>query len=263
MINEEIIQLNKFANIHNDYDVVFCKTDFLKTCFDDIANRSQNVILISGNSDYSITDQIEQEAPKNIVAWYAQNCLTNKDRVHPIPMGIENKLYCILQGHGVGYPERVEEKEKLLCRNLSVQANKFMYANFNIETNREYRSRIKKICLGAKHIDWQESTLTLESFFNKILEYKIIVCPIGNGVDTHRLWEVLYSNRIPLTIKVDNYKIYKLYEKLPIIILDREQDLNNIDLIERKYNEQLNKSLELISYSYWKNLILEQAKTIN
>lgn len=263
MINEEIIQLNKFANIHNNYDIVFCKTDFLKMCFDNISQKNQNVILITGNSDYGITDQIAGMAPKNIVAWYAQNCLTNSDRVHPIPMGIENKLPCLLNGHGVGYTERVKEKEMLLCRNLTVEPKKFIYSNFSIKTNTNYRSRIQAICSSADHIDWQDSTLTLEAFFDKILEYKIVVCPIGNGVDTHRLWEVLYSNRIPLTIKVGNYKIYELYEKLPIIILDNEQDLNNIELIERKYNEQLDKKLELASYSYWEKLILEQAKTIN
>jgi hypothetical protein len=58
-------------------------------------------------------------------------------------------------------------------------------------------------------------------------------------------------------VKVNNYGIYKLYEKLPIIILDRIEDLFNYELIEKKYKEVMsnNYNLELINYNYWRNKI--------
>ena len=92
-----------------------------------------------------------------------------------------------------------------------------------------------------------------------MLDYKIILCPVGNGIDTHRLWEVLYSNRIPITVKVNNYGIYKLYETLPIIILDKIEDLLDYDLIYKKYNEIISNdyNLDIIDYDYWKNKILK------
>ena len=110
----ELIQLNKFSELHDGEKIIFCKTDFLGSEFNNISKINGDVILITGNSDYAITDDIVKRAPKNIKKWYAQNALTNSDLVTPIPMGIENKLESLRLGHGIGYFERVQEKETLL-----------------------------------------------------------------------------------------------------------------------------------------------------
>jgi hypothetical protein len=103
------------------------------------------------------------------------------------------------------------------------------------------------------YIDWEEPKLSLEDFFNTILDYEMVVCPAGNGVDTHRLWEVLYSNRIPITIKIGDFKIYELYEKLPIIILDSANQLKDFEFLNKKYKEIKNSyfSLEEMDLNYW------------
>jgi hypothetical protein len=174
-------------------------------------------------------------------------------------MGIENKLESLRLGHGIGYFERVQEKEILLNNIKNKNPKKFIYSNFNIHTNYGERINYKNISIDCPHIDWEESNLSLHDFFNKMLDYKMILCPVGNGVDTHRLWEVLYSNIIPITVKVNNYGIYKLYETLPIIILDKIDDLFNYELIEKKYKDVMsnNYNLELINYNYWKDKILK------
>lgn len=253
----EFIQLNKFSELHDGKKIIFCKTDFLENEFNTISKIDGEVILITGNSDYPITDNIVRLAPKNIKKWYAQNAITNSSLVVPIPMGIENKLESLRKGHGIGYFERVQEKENLLNNIKFKEPTKFIYSNFNIYTNYQERIKYKKISIDSDHIDWEESNLSLFNFFNKILDYKMVLCPIGNGVDTHRLWEVLYSNRTPITVKVNDYGIYKLYEKLPIIILEQLEDLNNYELIEKKYKEVIsnNYNLDLIDYDYWKNKI--------
>ena len=255
----ELIQLNKFSELHDGKNIIFCKTDLLNDEFNHITKLENDVILITGNSDYAITDDIVKSSPKNIKKWYAQNALTNSDLVVPIPMGIENKLESLRECHGIGYFERVQEKENLLNNIKNKEPEKFIYSNFNIRTNYTERIKYKNISIDCSHIDWEESNLPLHDFFNRMLDYKMILCPIGNGVDTHRLWEVLYSNRIPITVKVNNYGIYKLYEKLPIIILDKIDDLFNYELIEKKYKDVMsnNYNLELINYNYWKDKILK------
>ena len=255
----ELIQLNKFSELHDGEKIIFCKTDFLDSEFNNISKINGDVILITGNSDYAITDDIVKRAPKNIKKWYAQNALTNSDLVTPIPMGIENKLESLRLGHGIGYFERVQEKEILLNNIKNKDPKKFIYSNFNIHTNYGERINYKNISIDCPHIDWEESNLSLHDFFNKMLDYKIILCPVGNGIDTHRLWEVLYSNRIPITVKVNNYGIYKLYETLPIIILDKIEDLLDYDLIYKKYNEIISNdyNLDIIDYYYLKNKILK------
>ena len=87
------------------------------------------------------------------------------------------------------------------------------------------------------------------------------VCPAGNGVDTHRLWEVLYSKRVPITIKVGDYKIYEMYEKLPIIVLDKAEQLLDTSLIMRKYMQVTNRNnkMKLLNAEYWMKEIKEVA----
>lgn len=253
----DLIQLNKFSKLHNNGNIIFCKTDFILDEFKHIEKLPYNVVLITGNSDYPIDESKFYSKPKNVKKWYAQNALVNDDILIPLPMGIENKLESDRPGHGVGWGNRVNEKEILLSRNLEIQPSKKYYSNFNILTNYSHRVKIKDICIKSQHIDWEESNLSLSSFFDKILEYEAIVCPIGNGIDTHRLWEVLYSNRIPITIKVGDFKIYELYEKLPIIILENENDLYNQELLDHKLYEVKNKQYDMSSLymTYWETKI--------
>jgi hypothetical protein len=251
------LQINKFSELHDGNNIIFCKTDFILEEFKRIKDIPHDIILITGNSDYPIDESIFSLRPNNIKKWYAQNALVNDDILIPIPIGLENKLESVRIGHGIGYYDRVSEKESLLSRNNITIPTKKYYSNFNINTNYLYRSNIKSICENSQHIDWEESNLSLTEFFDKILEYEAVICPIGNGVDTHRLWEVLYSNRIPITIRVDDFKLYDLYEKLPIILLDYENQLYDEKLLDEKLKEIKNKQydMSLLYYSYWENLI--------
>ncbi len=258
----EIIELNKFSNLHDSEKIIFCKTDFISSELENISRLPNKVILITGNSDYPITDHNTKNLPENIIKWYAQNALTFHEKIEPIPMGIENRFDCNREGHGIGYFDRVELKENLINRNLSVTPTKNIYANFQVSTNFSHRIQVRDVCSTSIHIDWEEPNLNLENFFNKILEYKMVVCPAGNGVDTHRLWEVIYSNRIPITIKVGEYKIYDLYKKLPIVILDNIEQLMDLSLINEKYEESKNnfKNIDMIDFNFWKNEIYNYFK---
>lgn len=253
----DFIQLNKFSELHDGKNIFFCKIDFIEQDYELIRKLDNDVILITGNSDYPINEDIVKNLPKNVKKWYGQNVLINHEKIEPIPMGIENKTESIRYGHGIGYYDRVTEKENLLNRGLIVTPSKGIYANFRVETNYYHRSKVINICKNSSHIDVDDPNLNLTDFFTKILDYHMVVCPAGNGVDTHRIWEVLYSKRIPITIKIGNYKIYELYEILPIIILENESDLYNIDLIYEKYNNiiQNEYDMNLLNYSYWSSKI--------
>jgi len=253
----DFIEINKFSELHDGKKIIFCKTDFLNEEFDNIRSIDDDVILITGNSDYPITDNHIKMKPKNVKKWYAQNALSKSDILIPLPLGLENKLPSIRTGHGIGYFDRVTEKEKLLTRNINKPPTKFIYSNFNINTNYHERIKYKNISLINDHIDWEDNNLTLHEYFDKIIDYKMVLCPVGNGIDTHRLWETLYSKRIPITAKINDFKIYDLYKKLPIIILDDINELSNKKIIEDKYDKIIRSKYDsnLLNYNYWKRLI--------
>ena len=251
--NLNYFQINHLSSLHNGKSIFFCKTDFLLTDFDYISKLNNEVILISGNSDYPITDKLVNSAPKNIIKWFTQNALSNNNILEPIPIGLENKIESIRKGHGICYYDRVCIKEKLLSRNINQIPTKYIYCNFNVNTNIPHRGHIKIFCEHVDYIDVDICNLSLYNFFNILLEYKMVLCPSGNGVDTHRLWETLYSKRVPITVKVGNFKIYELYEKLPIIILDDISQINNRSYINECYNIQIKKGFDnnILRSKYW------------
>lgn len=252
----DIIQTNKFSKLHNGNTVFFCKTDFLLEDFKTIENIPYDVILISGNSDYIINEKYLNFLPKNVKTWYAVNAMINTDIIKTLPLGIENLNFCDREGHGIGY-DRVNTKIQLI-ENLNRDIpNKFIYANFTIQNNIPHRSDIYKKCVESSHIDWENSNLSLENYFKKITEYEAIVCPDGNGPDTHRFYEVLYMGRIPI---VFNRILYKnLHYKFPCVLLDSTNELLNKTLLEKKINEVKTKEwdLSILETKFWINEILK------
>ena len=112
-----IIQFNKFAKLHNGENIFFCKTDFLEPFFKHLMNHHTPSVLITGNSDYSITNKLLPHIPRCIKKWFAQNADIEHPLITGIPLGIENHEDCILSGHGVGW-EHARKKIKLLSNSL-------------------------------------------------------------------------------------------------------------------------------------------------
>ena len=109
----DIIQFNRFSELHDGENIFFCKTDFLQRDFDTIKKKNKKVILISGNSDIPITNETVEHAPTNIFAWFCQNNLSNNPKVVSLPLGIENSFECKRLGHGVAWDFALE-KNKIL-----------------------------------------------------------------------------------------------------------------------------------------------------
>jgi hypothetical protein len=256
-MNNQFFELNKLSDLHDNKNIFFCKTDYLDKDFDYISKLDNEIILISGNSDYPITDYIVNKVPNNIKKWYCQNAQSFSDLLEPIPLGLENGRESIREGHGVSYTHRAHIKEDILSNLSNIQANNFIYANFNLYTNLNYRTMVKETIVNLNYINWEDPILGFDILFNRFLSHKMVLCPPGNGIDTHRLWEILYCNRVPITIKIGSYKIYELYSKLPILVIDDVELLKDKQYIEKEYEKIMNTTydLSLININYWINTI--------
>jgi hypothetical protein len=247
----DLLQLNKFGDLHDGKHIIFCKSDYLKNEFKKIKKLKNEVILISGNGDHTIDDWFVSEMPDNILKWYCQNNSVYHDKLIPIPIGLENTLHNKRKGHGVAWPHARQKIIKLNNQFNSVNHQlpaKLLYANFNEQTNLSHRQPIKELCLKNSFITWHEPLLEYNEFINAVLDHEAVVCPAGNGIDTHRLYEILYCNRIPVVVKMGNYPLYtELYEKLPIVILDT---IELIIAVKQKNTQQ-----SLLDFQYWKQLI--------
>lgn len=255
--NAEIIQFNKFFRLHDGVKVFVCKIDFIERDLHKIGTLGHKVVLVTGNGDLPVDDNFLHKIPENVVCWYAQNALLHHPKIVPIPLGIENYEFANRRGHGLTY-RQAGKKLSLLSRSFNVVPTKFMYANFKISTNPKDRQLVYDFIKELTHIDFEEPNLSYTQFINRMLDYKMVLCPIGNGIDTHRLWEVLYAGRVPVVIREGYYPIYDLYAELPIIILDHLNDLSDVHLLEKAFSMVNNSphKRDLLEYRYWKNRIL-------
>jgi hypothetical protein len=76
-----------------------------------------------------------------------------------------------------------------------------------------------------------EHIWTLERYLYEMGQYKFILSPVGNGVDTHRTWEALLAGSIPI---VESSVRDVMYEGLPVLIVKSWEDLN-LQLLQSAY----------------------------
>ena len=264
----DLLQLNKFGNLHNDKTIIFCKTDFLVAELRAIQKIKNEVILISGNSDFGITPAFVSLMPDNIHTWYCQNNLVHHDKLRSIPIGLENTFSNKRPGHGVAWQhawQKIELLNEVSAKPEKHEPSKLLYANFNIQTNIKHRSPIREICAEMEFITLDEPNLDDATFIDRILAHEATLCPIGNGIDTHRLYEVLYCRRIPVTIKSGDYPIYSdIYDHLPVVILENAEELRDMEKLQELIGKAKEKPLrlELLDYQYWDKLISGAAENI-
>lgn len=101
------------------------------------------------------------------------------------------------------------------------------------------------------------------NYFLEIGKYKFVIAPEGNGIDTHRCWETLYSKGIPIV--EDNPIMREKCKDLPILWTNNYLELSE-DFLNKKYQEMLEQEFDFKSLflTYFgeniKNQILDKSE---
>lgn len=123
--------------------------------------------------------------------------------------------------------------------------------------NRDVHIKSKNICccFGSKWPDLNnsiEDRITLKKFANesdaidffvcpptdyydRIAKYEFMACPIGQGIQTPKIYESLLTHTIPVVIKHPIYKDLKSYG-LPIIEIERWENIYSLNYKEQCQN---------------------------
>jgi hypothetical protein len=230
--------------------IIFCKTDFINPLFNCIQNSIHKYILITHMSDYPIDFNRFSAKPSNIIKWFAQNAVYSHPDLISIPIGLENHI---------GFSKGNFTNHKWFEENLNIlqttQKNtSVLYCNWK-STNPDRNNIVDlldKKAIAFKH----ESNLSFEQYCINMSKHKFVIAPPGNGVDTHRCWEALYMNCIPIVIK---HHIYDNYN-LPILQVN-SYDQISYELLETFLQKSyINK--EQLTTTYWNNLILSEFKKL-
>ena len=135
-----------------------------------------------------------------------------------LPIGFENRLY--LNNGKV-------KNLKIIENNQNTKINKIL-SSFNVNTNFRARNELLKILPNYKNVDNRLFDTPLD-YLNNLKNYKFLVCPEGNGIDTHRIWEGLLARTIP--IMLNSVFAQNLQSKgVPLVLLNDWRELSNFNV---------------------------------
>lgn len=240
----------KYLNLEfvlNEGDIVFCNTEHVKLLFKLLKNNTKhkNLILITSQSDIEIDSKLLKKLPSCFSRWFCINSKIISDQIINIPLGIANN-----------YEKNLKEIEIKYSPKNYLNLKKYMlYINFNVNTNRKVREPIYKIFKSDEDFYVSKYDSDKQNYQMNIVNSNFILCPEGNGLDTHRVWEVLYSGSIPIVKKFSGFESFK---NLPILFVDKFEDINK-EFLNKSFEkfEEMNFNLELLDFKYWSNFILK------
>jgi len=240
----------KFISLNDNINIFYKKTDevniFLKN------PPAKNFILISHNSDGKILDYDTdfganiKYIPDNLIKWYGQNVCVSNNKIESIPIGLENKRW---------FPEIQKHNKITLKINENKDLKNLLYINHNISTNINERLKPYNLFKNKSWVTLQhgQNGINFDEYLDNIYNHNFVLCPEGNGTDTHRTWETLYLNSIPIEKRNINNQYYT---DLPICFVNDWEEITK-EFLLNEYERITNKkwNLEKLNFNYWKNKI--------
>jgi hypothetical protein len=204
--------------------IYFVKTDYVNQFFNSSMLPKKSFNLITHNSDYSIDkNHYKYIEYKFLNKWFAQNVNYKHLKLIPIPIGIANEEW----PHG-----DISVLQKIIDKNYSKE--RIGYANFNTQTNPKQR----KYCLKYIPNYFIENNVDFSTYLKHTAKSYFSICPLGNGIDSHRIWESLYLMTIPIAERTLNASYLATRYNLPILFIDDWSEIHNLNL-----NKDLYKSI--------------------
>jgi hypothetical protein len=204
-------------------------------------------LIISGHSDYGITDK--EVGYFNPRVWYTIN--KQSDRIFGLPLGITNNT----NESGL-HPIYGNLESMIEIMNESKQDKNLVYMNFNIATYPQERQEVFNLFQDKEWVTRGIIENTIQGrarFLREIRNHTFALCPRGNGVDTHRLWETLYMGSIPI-VKKDI--AYSDFEDLPICFINEWNEVNIEFLKQEKQRITSTEwNMDKLKVSYWINKV--------
>jgi len=237
-------------------DIVFCKIDQVLDFFEKIRLTRKRIILITGEGDLPCDSFRQKFLPHNVFHWFATNVTHLHPRVTALPLGLG----------AMRDPVTLSWQQIIAGNKMRLPREKWLYVNFRLQTNPTVRQPIYE---HFKRFSSYESWITMEEaagcganqgYLKNLLTHRFVLCPAGNGVDTHRLWESLAAGAVPIVIKSPAMIPFK---SLPVMFVDKYEDVTET-LLKKTWDiisEYCNKN-EKLRQKHWEYLIKNMQRQV-
>jgi hypothetical protein len=231
-------------DIHDGFDnpkIVFVYGHLISKFSSKIHYFKNPFVLITHNGDTNLlndnTNVMKILESNKLLGWWGQNLCFIHKKMRPLPIGIANSMW----EHG--------NLETLQTPSISIRSRP-MYLNFNEYTNSERRQP----CLRALSNYGILPMVNFQDHIRRLSEYTMCACPQGNGVDTHRLWESLYTGCVPVVIRTPFIETFMYYtnNQLPLIILDSWEEYDHTTITLPKIEK-----IDALTVDYYRRQIYD------
>jgi hypothetical protein len=175
----------------------------------------QPFVLLSHNSDHAVGLQdLDLLNHPQLVHWWAQNVDVAHSQLSALPIGLANRQW------------GADKLAQLLAAAQSIHKDRLLYANVGLT----HPSRVQALA-AAKQVAGAtiESGLDYPAYLASMARHQFCLCPRGNGLDSHRLWEALYLDCIPIIVRAD---WTAAYAGLPLLVLEHWEALPTANLAQ-------------------------------
>jgi len=230
-------------NKHKDLDsiteewdnpkIIFCYGHHIELFQTKIHLMKNPYVLVTHNSDENISEKyLPILNHDKVITMYSQNPCIDHPKLNLVPIGIANSMW----PHG-----NLDTLSQVMTYLSVIPKTKDVYFNFNIGTNPNKRQECYEILKTKLQFDSMKSH---HDYLHSLAQCKFAICPDGNGIDSHRIWECYYLGVVPILL--DSVFARKLEKVIPCIILN---SWHEFDIEEcKKYVSTSDQSAAYLSY---------------
>ena len=226
-----------------------------------LPNIKYKFVLVSGDTDASIPDDYINETKiildnPLLLKWYAQNCILITDKLQQLPIGLD--LHSLTYIPMWGPLQTVQQQLDMIkeIQSIKVKKKNKCYSNFHFQMWTKFgydrKDAINKI--PKELVYYEPEKIPRRESFTKMIEYKYVISPLGNGLDCHRTWEAIILGCIPIVKKSG---LDPIYEGLPVLIVNDWSDVTQ-DLLDTFKPDYSN--IKKIDLQYWIDLFNKYKK---
>lgn len=252
----DVIRGELFTGLAGDR-IVYCHTHDVNKLFKTYRG-TKDIILISHNSDGKVIAEGQtfpnanaSVIPSWVRHWYAQNVCIYNPKITSIPIGLENSYI----------PNANQKLEKIMSKSKETRKPRnLVYMNHAVSTNKVEREPPYTILGNKPYVTAHHGRngVDYDRYIDNVANHQFVICPEGNGTDTHRTWETLYLGSIPIEKRNPNNSHYT---DLPICFVSSWEEVTESFLMnELARISSMPTNLGKLTFSYWRSRILEHAE---
>ena len=195
-------ELRQFNYTHAQHgDTVFINIDFIANFTQKfLMGHAKKFVIACQNSDKEFNLQWLERLRPYALHIYSINCVIQDPMITTVPIGFGDWSLDSIPSIQRGGSRTIE-----------------ILAGFRIRTN----PKVRQACLNSMQKDPRaltEITQTRKEYYERLSISKYVVCPEGEGHDTHRVYESIYFGAIPILLKPS--VLAHLYKDMPIYWVD-------------------------------------------